>query len=257
MTHRKFTTALILLVLLTLLLGTGCDSSSRGIVEVVKSEKLVESGINHYDDGEYDEAQSSFKRAALEMPDSAEPFYWIARTFEAQGEVNKAIKYYDAAIERNPTYIEAMDAAAVLTTQKADWENTLRYRRRIVELNPTDAISQNNLGFVYLAVGDYERAEPVFQKAINLNDDLGRSWNGLGLVYDAQGKTTDAVEALENSVTADPERMDSQVHLGLVYEKAGEPAAASTAYTRALNIEKTGPLAELAATRLVELGYAP
>ena len=66
MKSRKFTLLLSLVALLTIWVVSGCDGKTSGIVEVVKSEKLVEQGIGQYDAAEYDEAEETFKRAVTE-----------------------------------------------------------------------------------------------------------------------------------------------------------------------------------------------
>ncbi|OGD72152.1 MAG: hypothetical protein A2Y64_03970 [Candidatus Coatesbacteria bacterium RBG_13_66_14] len=224
------------------------------LFKTIAAEEAMREGKALFEAGEYAEAEGKFKEAALELPKLADPFYWIGRTFEARGDTVKAAKYYNAALERNPSHFDVLNAAAGLATSEARWSEAHGYLRRMADLNATDPVIQANLGYVQLALKDYVSAETSFREAIRLGGELGRAYDGLGLALDARGMADEAEEAFKNAVEQDPARIEAYVHLGLLYEKRGMTDEAAGAYTQALRVRTTGPFAEIAKKRLDELG---
>ncbi|MCK4592875.1 tetratricopeptide repeat protein [bacterium] len=245
----RFSLAVILLLVFTAPFLVGFD-----LLKTLAAEEALEEGRELFEGGEYEKAEAKFKEAALELPKLADPFYWIGRTFEARGDLDKAASYYDAALERNPSHFDALDAAAALATSEARWSEAHGYLRRMSDLNPTDPVIPANLGYVQLALGDYESAEGSFRGAVRLGGELGRAYDGLGLALDGQGDIQEAEEAFRTAIEEDPARIESYVHLGLVYEKQGKNDDAASAYTQALRVQTTGPFADIAKDRLDKLG---
>jgi tetratricopeptide (TPR) repeat protein len=246
---RRSTIVAILLAALLSPLLVGFD-----LFKTIAAEEDMKEGKELFEAGDYEKAEAKFKEAALELPKLADPFYWIGRTFEARGDTDKAAKYYDAALERDPSHFDALNAAAGLATSEARWSEAHNYLRRMADLNPTDPVVQANLGYVQLALKDYVSAESSFQEAIRLGGELARSYDGLGLALDARGESGEAEVAFKSAVDEDPSRIEAYVHLGLLYEKRGMTDEAAGAYTQALRVRTIGPFAEIAKTRLDALG---
>jgi tetratricopeptide (TPR) repeat protein len=246
---RRSAVVMVLLVALLSPFLVGFD-----LFKTIAAEQDMKEGKELFEAGEYAEAEAKFKEAALELPRLADPFYWIGRTFEARGDTVKAAKYYDAALERDPSHFDSLNAAAGLATAEGRWSEAHGYLRRMADLNPTDPVIQANLGYVQLALKDYGSAESSFREAIRLGGELARSYDGLGLALDARGVSGEAEEAFTAAVEQDPARIEAYVHLGLLYEKRGMTDEAAGAYTQALRVRTTGPFAEIAKERLDELG---
>jgi tetratricopeptide (TPR) repeat protein len=245
---RRSTMVLVLIIALLSPFLVGFD-----LFKTITAEEAMKEGKELFEAGEYDKAEAKFKEAALDLPKLADPFYWIGRTFEARGDTDKAAKYYNAALERDPSHFEALNAAASLATSEARWSEAHGYLRRMADLNPTDPVIQTNLGYVQLALKDYASAETCFREAVRLGGELGRAYDGLGLALDARGNGG-AEEAFKSAVENDPTRIEAYVHLGLLYEKRGMAEEAAGAYTQALHVKTVGPFAEIAKKRLDELG---
>jgi len=224
------------------------------LFKTITAEEAMKEGKELFEAGDYGSAEAKFKEAALELPKLADPFYWIGRTFEARGDTDKAAKYYNAALERDPSHFDALNAAASLATAEARWSEAHGYLRRMADLNPTDPVIQTNLGYVQLALKDYVSAETCFREAVRLGGELGRAYDGLGLALDARGTGGEAEEAFKSAIESDATRIEAYIHLGLLYEKRGMTEEAAGAYTQALRVKTVGPFAEIAKNRLDELG---
>ncbi|MCX7022187.1 MAG: tetratricopeptide repeat protein [bacterium] len=246
---KRSTTVLALIVVLLSPFLVGFD-----LFKTIAAEEAMKEGKELYEAGDYEKAEVKFKEAALDLPKLADPFYWIGRTFEARGDTVKAAKYYDAALDRDPSHFDALNAAAGLATSEARWPEAHGYLRRMADLNPTDPVIRANLGYVQLVLKVYDSAETSFREAIRLGGELARAYDGLGLALDARGAPVEAEEAFKNAVENDPARIEAYVHLGLLYEKRGMTDEAAAAYTQALRVKTTGPLAEIAKKRLDALG---
>jgi tetratricopeptide (TPR) repeat protein len=246
---RRSTMVLVLIVALLSPFLVGFD-----LFKTITAEEAMKEGKELFEAGDYENAEAKFKEAALDLPKLADPFYWIGRTFEARGDTVKAAKYYNAALERDPSHFDALNAAASLATAEARWSEAHGYLRRMADLNPTDPVIRTNLGYVQLALKDYASAETSFREAVRLGGELGRAYDGLGLALDARGNSGEAEEAFKNAIENDTARIEAYVHLGLLYEKRGMTEEAAGAYTQALRVKTAGPFAEIAKKRLDELG---
>src|SRR5262249_33203680 len=70
-------------------------------------QSLIDRGINEVEDGSLDAARGTFARAAELNPQSYEATQNLGAVLEAQGDVQGAIKEYQAALAAKPTFAGA------------------------------------------------------------------------------------------------------------------------------------------------------
>ncbi|MFQ5736365.1 MAG: tetratricopeptide repeat protein [Thermodesulfobacteriota bacterium] len=117
--------------------------------------------------------------------------------FSLKGEIDSAIKEYEAALELNPGIPEA----------------------------------HNNLGFAYMDKGELTRAVEHQKKALELKPDLANGYFGLALAYEKLGKKEEAIknwkEFMKLSQPHSKWWMNAQEHINVLEgktKKAAPPA---------------------------------
>ena len=107
------------------------------------------------------------------MPESsivdAELNYKLGNKHIENGEFDKAIPYFNKAIELNPRHAEAYRHRAYSFSQKGEYDKAIEDLGKAIELNPDCAEEYGNRGIVYFQKGEYEKAFADFTKDIDLN----------------------------------------------------------------------------------------
>jgi CHAT domain-containing protein len=177
-------------IMLTLLL----DSEKRGMF--IEASDAAKSGMAYLDDGQFDSAAASFKKAmnlwekfenkalAISM------LSYLSRTYTRMGEHIKGLEYAERAYE------------------KSSQTKTSSFLRNFLIAEAFDA-----LGSAYLFLGDFNNAEYYYNESLNLIEKAqkklkgrhietyARSLNSLGIVYAHEKKYSNAIEYMTKSLT--------------------------------------------------------
>lgn len=108
--------------------------------------------------------------------------------------------------------------------------------QKALEFNPKDKYVLNALGLVYLKFEDLQKAKESFIKAITIDPDFSEAYNSLGFTYKKMTKWAEAVDsfkrALRNPLYQSPEK--AYCNLGDVYYRLGLIDDAIIAYKEAI-----------------------
>ena len=104
-------------------------------------------------------------------PDSPEAHYNLARAYEEQGNLLKAVQYYQETIQLDSLFQEAY----------------------------------NNIGILYFQAGEDDLAAQSFSKAISISDTTAKYYFNLGAVYARRGVLDEAERLWLKSLELDPE----------------------------------------------------
>ncbi len=96
-----------------------------------------------------------------------------------------------------------------------------------------------------MATGEYQQAEKTFRKAIRDDPDNGLAHYYLGRFLLAQDKISEAQPHFQRSTELDQNDADYFFWLGITYGELGDSKAERLSYTRALQIRKRHPQANL------------
>src|SRR5439155_2506781 len=192
-------------------------------------EVLLELGRLHQDFGDYDEAETTFERAASVASEDS---------LRSRALAMLAYVYLDQA-----RFEEARTAAQEALTFAG--EDSLAEAGALVERS-----------YVQLAIGEYAPAEDAFRRALTLTEHAvpgleldrirTRARAGLGTAFRAQGRYADAepvfrevIELCEDAFGPDSlETLNALNDLGILFKYAGRFDEAEPLYRRALEINR-------------------
>ena len=160
--------------------------------------------------------------------------------FLRQGQFDKALAAYRAAVQKDPEMSAAWFAIGMVEMVKNDaipCEAAYGPFKRCLELNPDNAGAHCGLGSVLLHVRkDYARAEEHLRASIELNPKLAPAHQGLARVLDLRGDLDGAIREMLAYVTlsGDPDG-SGKAHAAALLEKkkAGGSAAKPDAEAQA------------------------
>lgn len=150
------------------------------------------------------EALGAFEQA-LERSDLASLNFLVGSMHDKAGNRDKAIEYYERAIERDPTLVPAKNNLALLLADEGrDLDRALTLALEAKELVPNNPSTTDTLGWV------------LYKK--------GKASAAIGFLLEAESLAID-----------DPDIGLIRYHLALAYEANGEKALARTTIRRALD----------------------
>ena len=112
-------------------------------------------------------------------------------------------------------------------------------------MEPDSEIGCMNMGIAFMYMQRYEDARRVLTKSTSRLAQSPTPWFNLGLLDKTVGQTTAALKEFEKAASLDPDDPDIQYFLGALYAGEREYVKASTAYTRAVQLDPFHASAEL------------
>lgn len=139
---------------------------------------------------------------------SATTYYNLARTYENNNNMKKAIQYYEAAIKTFPASAMAHNNLGKILIGSGDSKTALAHFKQAVVLNPQFADAHNNLGAALSASGKVSDAMVHLKKALQLSPDDPNIYNNLGIVFYRKGNFKKAASYFRKALILSPESKD-------------------------------------------------
>lgn len=139
-------------------------------------------------------------------PNASAAFDFIAANFYAeQSDLKNAIKYYDQAVEKYPSFLRAVRNGAIMKVREGRFEAAIKDFTLAINLGAKDTTTMGLLGLCYVNTGKYISAETAYREAIVL-DPTVKDWQvGLAKALLQQRKYEDAIAVLEQILIDEPE----------------------------------------------------
>jgi TolA-binding protein len=122
--------------------------------------------------------------------------------------------------------------------------------QRAIKLDPTDPILYFNLASVYYEQDRLEDAAAAYLEATQRDPDYVEAWNGLGCVLSKLERSKEAIVALRRALQLVPSYGDAHFNLASELEQLRQVDAANEHWRRYLQLDSTGPWADIARERL-------
>lgn len=137
----------------------------------------------------------------------------LARTLEAQGEIDAAMDAYRTAIEKEPKRSTGYWRMAVLNDRQGNAAQSAKLYREALKLDPKNADIYGDYGYSLYLQRRWAEAEDQLRKALALSPKNRRAHNNLGLLL-AQTERFD--EALGEFRSAGCSEDDAHINLAFV-----------------------------------------
>jgi len=172
-------------------------------------------------------------------------FHWNRRTTES---ISEAMRHFESAIARDPTYAPAHAALADCYNQLATYMvgagSPAEYRPRAraaaiaaIQADDTLAEAHATLGYVSHYDWDWTTAEREFRRALALNPNLALAYIWYANYLVTRGRADEAVAAARRAEELDPFSRVVVTNVGWTYSLARRPEDAIAAFERALKLD--------------------
>lgn len=190
----------------------------------------------------YPEAIKAFKQTIKFYKDNNDKYldyFCIALAYQHQKKIEKAIEYYQKAIEGDIEYFGTYFNLTNLQMCKKRYKEAIQNIQKSIEINPEYADSYVLLGQCYFNIKKYKKAFDSFDKTIELDPQNKHIYLNYGGCYFLRKKYNKALEMLEKDVQIqDSEDILAAIYYlrGMVYEKLKDKTKAKANYAKALEI---------------------
>ncbi len=174
-------------------------SAGTGVCILLAAALLLVAPYGCSKEGGKAPAQKAEETTAQPAPNPAKEHFDKGVEFSLKGDIDNAIKEYEAALLIDPSIAEA----------------------------------HNNLGFAYMDKGDLAKALENQKKAVELKPALANGYYGLAMVYERQGKKKEAIANWKKFASLSQPHskwwMQAQEHIRVLEGRKKLPPAKKTA----------------------------
>jgi len=141
-------------------------------------------------------------------------------SFLSKDDCEKALPYFEKAIESDNTYVEAWAQAGFCNEKLGKHAEALEASKKAVSLRPS-AESYFNIGLANFYLKQYRDAAEAYRAAIKLDPyNAADAYYALGLVYRDWGKADEEIQAYKQAIKLRPDYTVAYERLGARYLKS-------------------------------------
>jgi tetratricopeptide (TPR) repeat protein len=152
------------------------------------------------------------------------------------------LTFYSQACSQNQTGKNNMDTADEKIKKANDFrlkgevEKAVKEIQEAVEISPNDSELRVILGSYYINIYGCEKAITEFEKAITLNPKNAQGYIALGGCWEQLGNKTKNLQYVKEAVRISPDNLRYQVNLGLAYDSLNDMKQARETILKVLEI---------------------
>jgi superkiller protein 3 len=171
--------------------------------------KAIAAGIQNEQDAQRQYAELSiadYEKAVENNPRSAQSYFYLGNVhYYHLQEYEKALGFYQKALELEPTNWRYWTGVAAGYAGIGDYERALGYLERSLDIKPTPQ-AYNSIGWIYgYRLNDYPKAIEAFERAIALDPAYANVYDNLGGIYFRLGENEKALDAYNTYLRLAPE----------------------------------------------------
>ena len=178
------------------------------------------------------EAEAIFSRLLAQHGDNAELHVVLGQAHAQQGDYDSAIQSLRRALELKPTVAEANATLGTIYLKQGRLAEASTALRAEIAAHPEDTRAQHTLATVLDLEGQSAEALSILTRVLKVRPDYAGARYLMGKILLAQGAAADAVEQLQAAVRLAPEDADAHYQLGQAYQKTGRADLAEAQFAQ-------------------------
>lgn len=167
----------------------------------------------------------------------------LGKALHGTGNDNDAQAQLEAALNLEPSSLEALMIMGEISHEQHDYEQALKYYEATTQHHPDVAKAWNNKGLVLYDSGQYVEAISSLQFALKLKKNYLSAMLNLGLCYGAQENYNKAEDVFKRCIDIEPRSAKSHLHLGMIQQHQGNSKLALSSLDITLKLEPDNALA--------------
>ena len=196
-------------------------------------------GNTYTAEGKLDRAIEFYQKALELNPNYQDSYLNLGIVLRRQGKLEEAIAQYEKAIEIQPSFADAYLSLGNIYCQLAEYPKVRDLWQKALELQPEigGADVQFNLGNALVHLNEIERAIEQYHQALELDANCFKAYYNLANLFSNQGKIQEAIAAYKKTLAIDPQFIDGYLSLGELFEDLERYDEAIGTYLNIFNIQ--------------------
>ncbi|MBT6717812.1 MAG: tetratricopeptide repeat protein [Nitrospina sp.] len=185
--------------------------------------------------GRLDKAIEQFEILRKLEPESMDILRYTARLYHLDDKTDETIRLLKSAVEVQPENDQIYHSLALAYMSRKENDKAVESMTKALALNPKKDSYYFELGALMEKTGDFKGAIENMRQAIEINPLHSNAHNFLGYIYALEGRDLDrALEHLKKALTIQPRNGYFLDSLGWIYFKKGESKKALAQIQKAL-----------------------
>lgn len=183
--------------------------------KLVKNDQCANShynlGVAYVSKRRYEEAKTSFLRAAERAPTMAEAYVQLGGLAMRDGDLDACLRMNQAAVQARARFAVPHGNIGFCLLQMGDVDNAVKALRKAVKLDSQFVQAHATLGSALYMSGELDESIEMSSKAVELHPKFGPAWNNLALAYLEKGDAQKAMDCVKRA-----QECNFEVHPGLI-----------------------------------------
>ena len=183
-----------------------------------KLEKNDQCASSHYNLGvaylskrRYDQAKTSFLRAAERSPAMAEAYVQLGGLALNDGDIEGCLRMNEAAIKARHRFAVPYGNVGFCLLQMGKVDEAIKSLRKAVKMDSQFVQAYGTLGSALYMAGKLDESIEMSKKAVELHPKFGPAWNNLALAALEKGEALQAMDFVKRA-----QECNYEVHPGLI-----------------------------------------
>src|SRR5438874_1391221 len=174
---------------------------------------------------------------AADLPASARAHFNYGAALQQLGQVDKAEKEYNAALQIDPNYVKVHVNLALVLMSKSKFDEAKRYYERAIQLDPSAGEVRSGYAYLLERVGRADEARAEYENAIRLSPKSARLFYTYGAFLDKRGELDAAMAQYQRALEVDPNLADAHSELATALLTKGDSRKAEAHYLEAARLD--------------------
>ena len=213
------------------------EESTEIKIEFDPIELMKMFGISMFMSGKLDEAEKILSVVHKNREKDLEAIGTLGNICYEKKEYQKAIEYYEKALEIKPDKHEALNNMGVAYRNMGNHEKAIESYKKALEIKPDKHEALYNMGNTYDDLGNHEKAIESYKKALEIKPDKDEALNNMGVAYGNMADYKKAIECYEKALEIKPDKDEALNNMGVAYGNMADYKKAIECYEKALEIK--------------------
>jgi len=198
------------------------------------SEDLINSLLQHYQNGRLSDAEKLAIEITREFPKHQFAWKVLGVLFEARGSKTEAVEANQTAVALSPQDAEAHNNLGNTLKELGRLKEAESSYNKAIALMPNYAEAYCNLGITLHGLGRLDKSEASYNQAIALKPELAEAHINLGITLQELGRLKEAEASYNQAIKLTPDDAEAYCNLGNALKELGRLNDAETSFTKAI-----------------------
>jgi len=189
--------------------ATPREASSAYIADLLKQ------AVAHHRQQNLTEAASAYRAILASDPTYADALHLLGLTYGQSGRHQKAIEFYNLAIEQTPHLAAAYNNKGISLNSLREYQQAIECFQQVLAINPDDAGAHSNLGHAFSKLGKHQEAINHLSMATQLNPDHPDTIYNLGNALKKANQADEALACFNKTLALNPSHANALGQLSI------------------------------------------